>query len=33
MRAHAKPTLELERHREVFEGLKMTFSEDTLLFS
>ena len=32
-RAHMKSALESERHREAMEGLKMTFSEDTFLFS
>ena len=30
---YAKSALESERHREAIEGLKMTFSEDTLSFS
>lgn len=33
MRAQAKSVFASERHREATEGLKMTFSEDTLLFS
>lgn len=33
MRAQAKSVFASKRHREAIEGLKMTFSEDTLLFS
>lgn len=33
MRVQAKSVFASERHREAIEGLKMTFSEDTLLFS
>ena len=30
---YAKSALESESHREAIEGLKITFSEDTLFFS
>lgn len=33
MRAPVKLAFESERHREAIGGLKMTFSEDMLLFS